>query len=220
MYRNTVEHPEDPAPYNFPFNDISAGASMAPLTFKDTKLRDECSETLAKDGGYVNYGEIDEVDITLKKIYSEKGNIDLSCQIFVTSQYRAHDSEMEKNLTRIGRILHSKSFREREKVLVSTVDSLQGKERRIVILTLTRSNNTSHIGFLRDPRRLNVATSRARHMLVIVGYGSTVYRSSMTGASDPSKPGFDWSFTVTPFGRRLRRRKVGKVGRQGKGNGR
>jgi len=50
-----------------------------------------------------------------------------------------------------------------------TVDSAQGSEADIVILSLVRSNATNNIGHARDRRRINVALSRAKHRLIVVG---------------------------------------------------
>jgi serine/threonine protein kinase len=54
-------------------------------------------------------------------------------------------------------------------VKIDTVDSYQGKENRIIILTLTRSDNIKSPGFLRVPNRINVAMSRAMDRLIIIG---------------------------------------------------
>lgn len=54
-------------------------------------------------------------------------------------------------------------------VKIDTVDSYQGKENRIIILSLTRSDRTRYPGFLRAPNRINVAMSRAMDRLLIVG---------------------------------------------------
>ena len=55
------------------------------------------------------------------------------------------------------------------KAAVMTVDSAQGSEADIVILSLVRSNARGHIGFARDRQRINVAVSRAKDRLLIVG---------------------------------------------------
>ena len=57
----------------------------------------------------------------------------------------------------------------RRMLQVGTVDSYQGKENRIVLVSLVRSNNSGECGFLRRPERINVAISRAMDRLVIVG---------------------------------------------------
>ncbi len=57
---------------------------------------------------------------------------------------------------------------------IDTVDSFQGSECDIVVISLVRSNPDAEIGFLRDVRRMNVAITRAKCKLVIIGDGSTV----------------------------------------------
>lgn len=57
---------------------------------------------------------------------------------------------------------------------VQSVDAFEGQERDAVLLSLVRSNEKGAIGFLRTPERVNVAISRARRLLVIVGDASTV----------------------------------------------
>jgi len=57
---------------------------------------------------------------------------------------------------------------------VNTIDSFQGQERDMVLISLTRSNNEGDIGFLADIRRLNVAMTRAKKKLVIIGDSSTL----------------------------------------------
>lgn len=59
-------------------------------------------------------------------------------------------------------------------ITVNTIDGFQGQERDIVYISLVRSNGKSEIGFLKDYRRMNVAMTRARHKLVIVGDSATI----------------------------------------------
>ena len=61
-------------------------------------------------------------------------------------------------------------------VELGTVDGFQGREKEVVILSLVRSNEKGEVGFLKDVRRLNVAMTRARRCLVVVGDGETVGR--------------------------------------------
>jgi ATP-dependent RNA/DNA helicase IGHMBP2 len=60
------------------------------------------------------------------------------------------------------------------KISVNTIDSFQGQERDIVYISMTRSNSEGSIGFLSDIRRMNVAMTRARKKLVIVGDSATL----------------------------------------------
>lgn len=59
-------------------------------------------------------------------------------------------------------------------ISINTVDSFQGQERDIVYISLVRSNETGQIGFLSDERRMNVAMTRAKMKLVIVGDSATI----------------------------------------------
>lgn len=60
------------------------------------------------------------------------------------------------------------------KIAVNTVDSFQGQERDVVYLSMTRSNDSGEIGFLSDTRRMNVAMTRARKKLVVIGDSATI----------------------------------------------
>ncbi|MFT3949187.1 MAG: AAA domain-containing protein [Agriterribacter sp.] len=62
------------------------------------------------------------------------------------------------------------------KITVNTIDSFQGQERDIIYISMTRSNADSKIGFLSDIRRMNVAMTRARKKLVVIGDGATLSR--------------------------------------------
>ncbi|WP_439672914.1 non-specific serine/threonine protein kinase (plasmid) [Cupriavidus necator] len=67
----------------------------------------------------------------------------------------------------------------RDLFTVGTVDSYQGKENRIIVLSVVRNDTTEHIGFLSDPERINVAMSRAKDRLVIVS-SSAMWRPRST----------------------------------------
>ena len=57
---------------------------------------------------------------------------------------------------------------------ISTVDGFQGREKEIIILSLVRSNQKNQVGFLSDKRRLNVAITRPRRMLIVIGDIDTI----------------------------------------------
>ena len=59
---------------------------------------------------------------------------------------------------------------------VNTVDGFQGQERDVVVISLVRANDEGQIGFLRDLRRMNVAITRARMKLIILGDVATMTR--------------------------------------------
>jgi superfamily I DNA and/or RNA helicase len=59
-------------------------------------------------------------------------------------------------------------------VEIDTVDGFQGREKEVVLVSLVRSNDEGRIGFLAEPRRFNVALTRARRKAVLVGDASTV----------------------------------------------
>ena len=61
-------------------------------------------------------------------------------------------------------------------ISVNTVDGFQGQERDIILISLVRSNDSGEIGFLRDLRRMNVAITRARMKLIILGDVPTLTR--------------------------------------------
>jgi superfamily I DNA and/or RNA helicase len=59
-------------------------------------------------------------------------------------------------------------------ITIDTVDGFQGQERDLMLISLTRSNERGEIGFLSDKRRMNVALTRAKRKLILVGDSSTL----------------------------------------------
>ena len=82
---------------------------------------------------------------------------------------------------------------------IGSVDGFQGREKEAVILSLVRSNEGGQIGFLSDMRRLNVAITRARRCLVVVGDSATVARHPVyqkfivhADALDSHRSAYEW----------------------------
>ena len=86
-------------------------------------------------------------------------------EIGVITPYQGQKSHVSSHM-----ILHGAMNRALyEEVEVASVDSFQGREKDFIILSCVRSNENQGIGFLRDPRRLNVALTRARYGVIIIG---------------------------------------------------
>lgn len=77
---------------------------------------------------------------------------------------------------------HSPDLKDiKDKIAINTIDSFQGQERDIVYISLVRSNDRGEIGFLNDIRRMNVAMTRARKKLVVVGDSATLAQHPFYG---------------------------------------
>jgi hypothetical protein len=86
-------------------------------------------------------------------------------QIGVITPYEGQRSFLVNHMVRTGP-LRSELYKEIE---VASVDSFQGREKDFIIFSCVRSNEMQGIGFLKDPRRLNVALTRAKYGVVIIG---------------------------------------------------
>jgi len=62
----------------------------------------------------------------------------------------------------------------KNRISINTVDAFQGQEKDFIFISLVRSNPTGEIGFLGDIRRMNVAMTRARHLLMLIGDSATL----------------------------------------------
>ncbi|GAA5893318.1 uncharacterized protein JCM6883_007631 [Sporobolomyces salmoneus] len=75
---------------------------------------------------------------------------------------------------RLSKVLGRSRASELQAVEISTVDRFQGREKKVIILSTVRSNRAGRIGFLTDKRRLNVALTRAKGALFVVGNKDTL----------------------------------------------
>lgn len=120
---------------------------------------------------------IDEALLTIQTLhdYLERIGtdriIDESIDIALISPYRAQVRYLR------GLIARSPFFKPlRHLISVNTVDGYQGRESDVVVISLVRSNAEGQIGFLRDLRRMNIAMTRARMKLIIIGDSGTLSR--------------------------------------------
>lgn len=72
-----------------------------------------------------------------------------------------------------GQVVAAKELLAKE-LRISTIDSFQGQEKETIILSLVRSNDDGDIGFLKDYRRMNVAITRAKEQLFVIGDSATI----------------------------------------------
>jgi len=99
-----------------------------------------------------------------------------------------------------GQVAAAKDILPKE-MRISTIDSFQGQEKEIIILSLVRSNEDGDIGFLKDYRRMNVAITRAKEQLFVIGDsatigGDTFYNSFLTYIEKYGKYRTVWEFEM------------------------
>lgn len=127
------------------------------------------------------------VDIPFKSTYEEKRNegfsfyneteIEVIKKILNDINRSSHNEEKQVSVITFysaqAKLFHNNFLKEQKfenlNLRVGTVDRFQGIESEIVIVSLVRNNNKGKIGFAKDPRRINVALSRAQKLLIIVG---------------------------------------------------
>jgi superfamily I DNA and/or RNA helicase len=97
--------------------------------------------------------------------------LDERIDVGIISPYRAQVQYLRRLLTKRE---YFKPFR--RQISVNTVDGFQGQERDVIVISLVRSNDEGQIGFLRDLRRMNVAITRARMKVIILGNRQTMTR--------------------------------------------
>lgn len=145
-----------------------------PITWIDTSESDAKEEFVGESFGRINKTEAELTLEALKNYFTKIGRqriADEHIDVGVISPYRAQ-------VQLLRRMVRKAEFFKpyRGCITVNTVDGFQGQERDIIVISLVRSNDDGQIGFLSDLRRMNVAITRARMKLIIVGSVQTMTR--------------------------------------------
>lgn len=112
----------------------------------------------------------EEADLLVKHL---SNNLSLDKSVGIIAPYKAQ-IELLRDL-----VMKNPAFDAvRENIVVNTVDAFQGQERDVIYIGLTRSNEQNEIGFLKEYRRMNVAMTRAKTQLVIIGDSATLGRDA------------------------------------------
>lgn len=146
----------------------------SPISWIDTSGREFKEEFVGENFGRINRQEADLLLEELQKYIARIGGrriLEERIDFGIISPYKAQVQYLR------GRIKASDAFRPYRSLLtVNTVDGFQGQERDVVFISLVRANEEGQIGFLGDLRRMNVAMTRARMKLVILGEAATLTR--------------------------------------------
>ena len=131
-------------------------------------------EFVGESFGRINKAEAELTLLALETYFKKIGKeriLDERLDVGVISPYRAQ-------VQYLRRLFKKREFFKpyRSLISVNTVDGFQGQERDIILISLVRANDEGQIGFLRDLRRMNVAITRARMKLIILGDASTMTR--------------------------------------------
>ena len=142
------------------------------LTKKDEAAERPKEEFVGESFGRINKTEAELTLLSLQAYFELIGKqriLDERLDVGIISPYRAQVQYL-RQLVRKREFF--KPFRTH--ISVNTVDGFQGQERDSIIISLVRSNDEGQIGFLRDLRRMNVAITRARMKVIILGDRQTL----------------------------------------------
>ena len=144
----------------------SEDPEKAKISFKE--------EFVGESFGRINKAEAELTLLALQNYFNKIGKqrlLDERIDVGIISPYRAQVQLLRSMLMKWE---FFKPFR--RLISVNTVDGFQGQERDIIVISMVRSNDEGQIGFLRDLRRMNVAITRARMKLIILGNRETMTR--------------------------------------------
>lgn len=145
-----------------------------PMTWIDTSAVAGKEEFVGESFGRINCAEADMTLDVLQEYFTRIGKarvLEERIDVGVISPYRAQ-------VQLLRRLIRKKEFFKpyRGLISVNTVDGFQGQERDVIVISLVRANADGQIGFLSDLRRMNVAITRARMKLMIMGDVPTMTR--------------------------------------------
>lgn len=147
-----------------------------PVVWFDTADCDFEEDQLSESQSRINKKEaellVEQLQAYIEKISKERV-LDESIDFGLISPYK---SQVQYIRGLIKRNSFFKPFR--KLITVHTVDGFQGQERDVIMISLVRANDQGNIGFLNDLRRMNVAITRARMKLIILGDASTLTKHS------------------------------------------
>ena len=153
--------PEDSA-------SASSAASAANLN-SDLNFKEQF---VGESFGRINKAEAELTLLTLAEYFTKIGKqrvLEERIDVGIISPYRAQVQYLKKLIKKYELF---KPYR--RLISVNTVDGFQGQERDVILISLVRSNDEGQIGFLKDLRRMNVAMTRARMKLIILGNKDTM----------------------------------------------
>ena len=145
-----------------------------PIEWIDTSDIDAKEEFVGESFGRVNKTEALLTLAVLQHYFEKIGKeriLDERIDVGIISPYRAQVQYLRQMVKKQEFFKPYRRF-----ISINTVDGFQGQERDIIMISLVRANDDGQIGFLRDLRRMNVAITRARIKLMILGDTSTLTR--------------------------------------------
>ena len=145
-------------------DDVVSGEKRDDMNFHE--------QFVGESFGRINKAEADLTLLTLAEYLTQVGKrrvLEESIDVGIISPYRAQVQYLKRLLKKYE---FFKPYR--RLISVNTVDAFQGQERDVILISLVRSNDEGQIGFLKDLRRMNVAMTRARMKLIILGDKSTM----------------------------------------------
>ncbi len=145
-----------------------------PIVWVNTEELEGKEEFVERGSGRINKSEAELTMHYLEAYLTRIGKqriLEERIDIGVISPYQAQVHYLRQLLRK-----HPFFSPYRQLISVNTVDGFQGQERDVILISLVRANENGNIGFLNDLRRMNVAMTRARMKLIILGDASTLTR--------------------------------------------